>query len=67
MVPKGASFPLPFLATLLQALTLALAISIAGVGEVSHWGIEDTTEAKAAAPGSLPSRRLRFARVEPGT
>ena len=66
IVPKGASFPFPFLAALLQALTFAFATSIPGVGEVSNRGTEDTTEAKPAATGSLPSRRLRFARVKPG-
>ena len=66
IVPKGASFPIPFLAAHLQALTLALATSIPGVGEVSDAGIEETMEPKAAATGSLPSRRLRFARVKPG-
>ena len=66
IVRKGASFPFPFLAAVLQALTLALATSIPGVGEVSEGSIEDTTGAEAAATGSLPSRRLRFARVKPG-
>ena len=54
------------LAALLQALTLALATSIPGVGVVSDGGIKDTTETAAAATGSLPSRSLRFARVKPG-
>ena len=53
-------------AALLEALTLAFATSIPGVGGVSDRGIEDTTEAKAAATGSLPSKRLRFARVKSG-
>ena len=67
IVPKGTSFPFPFLAALLQALTLAFATSIRGVGQGLDRGIEDTAGAKAAATGSLPSRRLRFARVKPGT
>ena len=66
IVPKGASFPFAFVAALLRALTLAFATSIPRVGEVSDGGIEDTTEGKAAAIGSLPSRRLRSARVMPG-
>ena len=66
IVPRGASFPFPFLAALLQALTLASATSIPGVGVVADGGVEDTMEAKAAATRSLPSRRLRFARVKPG-
>ena len=65
IVPK-ASFPFHFLAAILQALTLQLATSIPGVREVSDGGIEDTTEAKTAATGSLPLIRLRFARVKPG-
>ena len=64
--PKGASFPFPFLVALLQVLTLAFATSIPWVGEGLDRGIEDTTKAKAAATGSLPSRRLRFTRVKPG-
>ena len=67
IVPKGTSFPFPFHAALLQALTLALATSIPGVGKGLDGGIEDTTEAKAAATGCLRSRRLRFARIiKPG-
>ena len=66
IVPKGASFPFPFLAARLQALTLALATSIPGVGVVSDWSIEDLMEAEAAATGSVPLRRLRFAPVKPG-
>ena len=66
--PKAHSsqLPFPFFAALLQALTLALATSIPNVGVVSDGGIEDTTEAKAAATRSLPSRRLRFAHIKPG-
>ena len=67
IVPKGASFPFPFLAALLQALTLALATSTPGVGVVFDGGIDYTMEGKGAATESLPSRRLRFARVKPGT
>ena len=66
IVPKATSVPFPFLAALLQDLTLAVATSIPGVGVVSDGGIEDTTGAKAAATGSLPSRRLTFACVKPG-
>ena len=64
IVLKGASFVFTFLATLPQALTLALATSIPGVGIASDGFIEDTTEAKSAALGSLPSRCLTFARVK---
>ena len=68
--PIAASFPFPFLAAFLQALTLALATlaisSNAGIGAVSDGGRDDTTEAKAAATGSLPSRRWRFAYIKPG-
>ena len=64
-------FPLPFLAALLEVLTLVLATlaipSNSGVGDASDGGNEDTTEAKAVATGSLPSRRWRFACVKLGT
>ena len=65
--PKAASFPFPFIVVLLQALTLALATSNPRIGVVSDGGNEDTTEAKAVATGSLSSRRVRFARIKPGT
>ena len=67
IVTKAASFPFPFLAALLQALTLAMATSTPGVGVVLDGDIEDTMEIKAAATGSLPARRPRFARVKTGT
>ena len=64
--PVAVSFPFSFLPAFLQALTLALAnFSNAGKGAVSDGGREETTEAKVAATGSLPSRRLRFACVKP--
>ena len=54
----AVSFALPFLAALPRALTLVLATlaisSKSRVGDDSDGGNEDTTEAKAAAPGSLP-------------
>ena len=69
--PKGASFPLPFLASALQAMTLALPTftisSNPGIGVVSDRGDDDTSEAKTAASGSFSSSCLRLTCIKPGT
>ena len=59
--PTAVSFPFGALPAFLHALTLALpTFSNAGIGAGSEGESNETTEAKAAATGSLPSRRSRF-------